>query len=120
MTDFSDQFRKIIMRYKRIGYNLNVNRQSACLVTNTIKVDGYAALFNCTPVDRASDTMMARTKAIHFSWLGPELSSVALSTGSQLIIFFCFRFSVALFDRPGISIRHATHCICRVLVFVSS
>ena len=31
-TDFSDQFRKIIMRYKRIGYNLNVMRQSACLV----------------------------------------------------------------------------------------
>ena len=30
MTDFSDQFRKIIMRYKRIGYNLNVMRQSAC------------------------------------------------------------------------------------------
>ena len=27
MTDFSDQFRKIIMRYKRIGYNLNVMRQ---------------------------------------------------------------------------------------------
>ena len=24
MTDFSDQFRKIIMRYKRIGYYLNV------------------------------------------------------------------------------------------------
>ena len=24
MTDFSDQFKKIIMRYKRIGYNLNV------------------------------------------------------------------------------------------------
>ena len=29
MTDFSDQFRKIIVRYKRIGYNLNVMRQSA-------------------------------------------------------------------------------------------
>ena len=49
MTDFSDQFRKIIMRYKRIGYNLNVMRQSACLVINPITVDGYAALFNCTP-----------------------------------------------------------------------
>ena len=24
MTDFSDQFRKIIMRYKRSGYNLHV------------------------------------------------------------------------------------------------
>ena len=61
MTDFSDQFRKIIIRYKRIGYNLNVMRQSACLVINPITVDGYAALFNCTPVDRASHSMMATT-----------------------------------------------------------
>ena len=61
MTDFSDQFRKIIMRYKRIGYNLNVMRQSTCLVINPLKVDGYAALFNCTPVDRASDSMIAPT-----------------------------------------------------------
>ena len=61
MTDFSDQFRKIIMRYKRIGFNLNVMRQSACLVINPITIEGYAALFNCTPVDRASDSMMAPT-----------------------------------------------------------
>ena len=63
MTDFSDQFRKNIMRYKRIGYasNLNVMRQSACLVINPIKVDGNAALFNCTPVDRVSGSMMAPT-----------------------------------------------------------
>ena len=104
------------MRYKRIGYNLNVMRQSACLVINPIKVDGYAALFNCTQVD----SIMARPKATHFSWLGPELLSVALSAGAQLIFFFCFIFSMVLFDRPGISIRHATHCICRVLVFASS
>ena len=110
MTDFSDQFRTIIMRYKRIGYNLDVMRQAACLFINPINVDGYAAHSNCTPMDRASDSMMARPKAIHFSWLGPELSSVAWSTGAQLIIFFCFRCSVVLFDRPGISIRHAIHC----------
>ena len=61
MTDFSDQFRKIIMRYKRIGYNINVMRQSACLVINPITADGYAKLFNCTPVDRASDSMMTPT-----------------------------------------------------------
>ena len=108
------------MRYKHIGYNLNVMRQSACLDFNLITVDGYAALFNCTPVDRASDPMMARPKAIHFSWSGTGLSSVAWSTGTQLIIFFCFRFSGVLFDRPGIFIRHATHCIFRVLVFASS
>ena len=61
MTDFSDQFRKIIKRYERISYNLNVMRQSACLVINPITVDGYAAPFNCRPVDRASDSMMAPT-----------------------------------------------------------
>ena len=54
MADFSDQFRKIIMRYKRIGYNLNVMRQSACLVIDPITVDGLCCTLNCTPVDRAS------------------------------------------------------------------
>ena len=61
MTDFSDQCRKVILRYKRIGYNLNVMRQSACLVINPITVDNSAVQFNCTPVDRASDSMMALT-----------------------------------------------------------
>ena len=51
-NDFSFQFRKIITRYRRIGYNLNVMRQSACLVFNPIMVDNYAAFFNCTPVGR--------------------------------------------------------------------
>ena len=35
-----------------IGYNLNVMRLSACLVSNPIMVDNYAAFFNCTPVGR--------------------------------------------------------------------
>ena len=61
MTDFSDQFKKIIMRYKRIGYNLNGMRQSACLVIDPINVAGYATLFNCTPMDRAPDSIMAPT-----------------------------------------------------------
>ena len=61
MTDFSDQFRKIIMRYKRIDYNLNVMQHSTCLVINPITADDYATLFNCTPVDRASDSMMVPT-----------------------------------------------------------
>ena len=30
-NDFSFQFRKFITRYRRLGYNLNVMRQSACL-----------------------------------------------------------------------------------------
>ena len=68
-TDFSDQFQKLIIRHKRIGYDLNVMRHSACLVINPITVYNFAALFNCTPVDWASDSiMMARPKAIYFSW----------------------------------------------------
>ena len=61
MTEFSDQFLKILIRHKRIGYDLNVMRQSACLVINPITVENFAALFNCTPVDRASDSILAST-----------------------------------------------------------
>ena len=60
-TDFSYQFRKIIIRHKCIGYDLNVMRQSACLVINPITIVYFAALCICTPVDRASDSMMAPT-----------------------------------------------------------
>ena len=60
-ADFSDQFRKIIVRNKRIGYNINIMRQSACLVFNPITVNNFSSLFNCTPVGRASDSMTAPT-----------------------------------------------------------
>ena len=60
-TDFSDQFRKKIICHKSIGYDFNVMRESARLVIYPITVDNFAALFNCTPVDRASDSMMAPT-----------------------------------------------------------
>ena len=60
-TDFSDQFQRVILRYRRIGYNLNIMRQSACLLINKITVDNFAALFNCMTVSRASDYMMAPT-----------------------------------------------------------
>ena len=53
-AEFSDQFRKLIVRYKRIGYNINIMRQSACLVFNPITVNNFASLFNSTPVGRAS------------------------------------------------------------------
>ena len=54
-ADFSDQFRKIIVRYKRIGYNMNIMRQSACLVFNLIRVNNFSTLLNCTSGVRLSD-----------------------------------------------------------------
>ena len=56
-SNFSDQIRKLINRYKRIGYSLDIMRQTARLVINLIIVDGYASLFNCTMVVRASNSM---------------------------------------------------------------
>ena len=58
-SNFSEQLRKLINRYKRIGYSLDIMRQTACLVVNPIIVDGYASLFNCTTAVRASDSMTA-------------------------------------------------------------
>ena len=58
-SNFSEQFRKLINRYKRIGYSLDIMRQTACLVANPIIVDGYASLFNCTTAIRASDSTTA-------------------------------------------------------------
>ena len=38
-NDFPYHFKKIVVRYKKIGYNINVKRQTACLVVNPIKVN---------------------------------------------------------------------------------
>ena len=54
-NDFPYHFENIIFRYKKIGYNIDVLRQIACLVVNPIKVSSFAGLFNCTTVGRASD-----------------------------------------------------------------
>ena len=54
-NDFPYHFKKIVVRYKNIGYNINVMRQTACLVVNPIKVNSFAYLFNCTTVGRTLD-----------------------------------------------------------------
>ena len=60
-NNFSAQFIKIIFHYKKIGYNINVLQQTACLVVNPITVGNFAFLFDCTLVGRTSDSMMVPT-----------------------------------------------------------
>ena len=48
-NDFHYHFKKIIV------HNIEVLRQTACLVVNPIKVNSIAYLLNCTTVGRASD-----------------------------------------------------------------
>ena len=69
ITDFSDQFRKIIIRYKRIGYNLNATRQYACLVFNPITVINLLHSYTL---------WQSRLKAKHYSWLGLEIFCLLL------------------------------------------
>ena len=57
--NFSDLFKRIVNRFKRAGYTLDIMRQTACLVFNPIMVEGYAALFSCTTVVQVLDSMTA-------------------------------------------------------------
>ena len=60
-NNFSRQIIQIIFHYKKIGYNINVLQQTACLVVNPIMVGNFAFLFNCTPVGLTSDSMTVLT-----------------------------------------------------------
>ena len=59
--NFSDQFKKDSKTLYKGWINLNIMRQSACLVLNPITVYSYGFLFNCTTVCQASDSMTALT-----------------------------------------------------------
>ena len=52
---FPCHFKKISVRYKKMDYNKDVLRHTACFVFNPVKVNSFAYLFNCTTVGRASD-----------------------------------------------------------------
>ena len=57
--NFYNLLKRIVNRFKRAGYSLDIMRQTTCLVFNPIMVEGYGALFTCTAVVQASDSMTA-------------------------------------------------------------
>ena len=62
VANYNDHFFMFVESgYIRVGYNLDIMRQSACLVLNPIMVYSYGFLFNCTTVGQASDSMTALT-----------------------------------------------------------
>ena len=60
-NNYSAQFIKIISHYKKIGYNINVLQQTACMVVNQIAVGNFAFILYCTPTGRALDSMTVPT-----------------------------------------------------------
>ena len=85
--NFSDQFKKIVKRYIRVGYGLDIVQRSACLVLNPVAVCGCGFLFGCTTVGRASGSVTALTWGFN-RWVGAWCLSVAGPTVAQLEVFF--------------------------------
>ena len=82
---YMEKFRKILTRYRRIGrigYNLNVMRQSACLLFSPIMVDNYAAFFNCISLYDGLDIKLFILVVLNLRFF-----SVAWPTGIQLLFF---------------------------------
>ena len=86
-SNCSEQFRKLINRHKRIGYNPYVLRQTACIIINPTSVDSYASLFNCTIVV-GPQTQWRPWHKDFTSGLGLDARSLAWPTVVQLVVFF--------------------------------
>ena len=54
--------KQIFTRNKRMGYNLTVMKQTACLSFNKIVVDRFVFLFTVTTDGRVSDSKRAQTQ----------------------------------------------------------
>ena len=90
-TEFLDQFKKIIMRYKHIGYNVDAMRQGARF--------------------RLCDSLNIKLNI----WVVADGHlSVSWPIEVQLVVFFCSSVSVVLLTPMGSPVV-STRCNCRVL-----
>ena len=55
-----NRYINIYLRYNCAGCNINVMRQSACLVITQVTVDSFATAVNWTPVGHESDSVMGQ------------------------------------------------------------
>ena len=90
-----------ILRYIKIGYNINVIRQTACMVVNPVTVNNFASLFGCTPAGRASDSMTAPTWRLLSKSVGAWCSGSAQAHRSPIFGFLLLQhFSYFLLSSP--------------------
>ena len=119
-ADFYDQLRKIIVHYKRIGYNINIMRHSACLVlTQSRLITLLPSLIARRWVGRQTQ-WWPRHKAIYFSWFGPELFVCCLAHRGSTVGFLLLQCSSGVVRHPrDLQVSVATRS-CRILIFASS
>ena len=87
-NDFSTQFRKIILRYIKFGYNINVIRQTACIMVNLITLNNFASLFGCTPPDRQSTEITTYPTFIILSAINSTSCIIPVRCCRNVIYFF--------------------------------
>ena len=120
---FSGRFGGIIVRYKRVWYSVGVVRQSAYLVFGPVTVGG----FGCTPVGRASGSVVAPAWGCLFGWLGTGLFCMLL--GPPGFRFNCWFSFARVFQwccstpqgSPGVghgTLFLSSSHLCFVVVFV--
>ena len=101
---FSAQFIKIVSHYGGVGCGVDVLQRAACLVVGPVTVGGFAFLFNCTPVGRASGSVVVPTWGLVYWWDGGGLVLWLFvgPAGVCLLDFFCsgVRFDLLLSPYP--------------------
>ena len=95
---------------------MNIMRQAACLVVHPITVGNFAALFNCTPTGRASDSMMVPAMNFHLSRLCLYALSLIGPTGVQLLGICCPSVTVVVLLLSNlscfVSVLNLDLCVC--------
>ena len=74
------QFIQIISHYKKNWYEINVLRQTACLVVKPILIGNFAFLFILMPAGSTSYSITVPTY-LQMNGLGPDVVSVVWPTG---------------------------------------
>ena len=82
-------------------------RQFACLLVNPITLDNFAEIFKCTLVDRASDSMKARTKHYSYQLIGPGTLLSVVGPPDHLLLLHISSYVV--WQTRDL---HLSRCIC--------
>ena len=112
---------KIIVRYKRIGHNINIMRKSACLVFNPITVNNFASsLIARRWVGLQTHDGPDIKLFILVGW-GRSFFVCCLAHRGSTVGFLLLQFSSGVVRHPrDLQVSVTVRCVCRVLIFVSS
>ena len=86
-ADFPHNLKRSSLATK-IYYNMDILRQTACIVVNPISVDNFASLFSCATVGRAPDLTKA-SFSIFIRWSVPDNQYLRSGSSCSCLWFSC-------------------------------